>query len=233
MVIHHLLYNLTTFLGAPRWVFTNPVFDVLHYFFAGLFIFLSGISSRFSRSNIKRGLIVIAVAAGISAVTYQMSMPIWFGILHLLGFLMLFFGLTGKLWNKIPRLAAPFIYIALIVATALLRAHFQLTSEHLWLRNGLAVSGWRQPGRFNRALLPWHPDFVFGSYDYFPLLPWMFVFLLGTWAGLYIREGKLPGRFYDATVPVFPAIGRKALIVYILHQPVLYGLVMGIVYLTA
>ena len=55
MVLHHFLYDLCEFLGAPWWLFTNPVFDVLHYFFAGLFIFLSGISSDFSRSNLKRG----------------------------------------------------------------------------------------------------------------------------------------------------------------------------------
>ena len=228
MVIHHLLYNLAAFLGAPWWLFTNPVFDVLHYIFAGLFIFLSGVSSRFSRSNAKRGLIVIAVAVVISIVTYNMNMPIWFGILHLLGLLMLLFGLTGKLWNKIPGKAAPFIYIALIVAGAQAVARVSLTSESLWLRNLLAVLGWRQPGTFNGALLPWHPDFVFGSYDYFPVLPWIFVFLLGTWAGLYIRERRLPDWFYSVKPPVFPKIGRKSLIIYILHQPVLYGLVMGI-----
>ncbi len=35
MVLHHFLYDLCEFLGAPWWLFTNPVFDVLHYFFAG------------------------------------------------------------------------------------------------------------------------------------------------------------------------------------------------------
>ena len=46
MCIHHLLYDLAAFLGAPWWLFTNPVFDVLHYIFAGCFILLSGVSSR-------------------------------------------------------------------------------------------------------------------------------------------------------------------------------------------
>jgi len=228
MVIHHLLYNCAAFLGAPWWLFTNPVFDVLHYTFAGLFIFLSGVSSRFSRSNIKRGLIVIAVAMVISAVTFFMEMPIWFGILHLLGFLMLIYGLTGKAFNLIPGKVAPFIYIPLIVAGAIVVESVSLTSGHLWIRNLLAVLGWSQPGAVNAALLPWQPGFVFVSYDYFPFLPWIFVFLLGTWAGAYIRDRKLPDWFYRMKPPVFPKIGRKALIIYILHQPVLYGLVMGI-----
>ena len=214
MVIHHLLYNLVYFLGAPVWLFTNPVFDVLHYMFAGLFIFLSGVSSRFSRGNIKRGFIVIAIAAGISAVTYYMEMPIWFGVLHLLGFSMLFFGLTGKLWDKIPRTVAPVMFIAFIVAGALATSHASPSAEHSFLRICLSILGWVQPG--------------FRSFDYFPLLPWVFIFLLGTWAGVYIHERKLPAGFYEASFPFFPAVGRKALIIYVLHQPVLYALVMGI-----
>ena len=219
MVIHHLLYNLVNFLDAPEWLFTNPVFDVLHYIFAGLFIFLSGVSSRFSRSNTRRGLIVVAIAAGISAVTYYMEMPIWFGVLHLLGFSMLFFGLTRRQWDMIPKKAAPVVYIALVVAGAVATANLSPSSGHQWARGVLWVLGWSQPG--------------FISYDYFPLLPWLFVFLLGTWAGVYIKERKLPEWFYEAKFPIFPAIGRKALIIYILHQPVLYGIVMGIAWYMA
>ena len=98
MVLHHFLYDLCEFLGAPWWLFTNPVFDVLHYSFAGLFIFLSGISSDFSRSNLKRGAKAMALALGITLVTYFMDMTIVFGVLHLLASCMLLFGLTRKLW---------------------------------------------------------------------------------------------------------------------------------------
>ena len=214
MVVHHFLYNCVYFLGAPKWLFTNPVFDVLHYMFAGLFIFLSGVSSRFSRGNIKRGLIAAALAAAISAVMYYMEMPIWFGVLHLLAFSMLFFGTTGKLWDMISRKAAPVLFIALVVLGALAAEYLQPSAEHPIMRACLSILGWPQPG--------------FRSYDYFPILPWIFVFLLGTWAGLYITERKLPSWFYEAKFPVFPAVGRKALIIYILHQPVLYALVLGI-----
>jgi len=228
MVAHHLLYNLAAFLGAPWWLYSNPVFNVLQAIFIGLFLFLSGVSSRFSRSNVKRGAIVIAFALLITAVTFFMEMTIWFGILNLLGICMVFFGLTQRLWDKVPRMAMPVALVPLIAASALARANIPLTSDTLWVRNALSVLGWRQPGVFDPSLLPWQPGFVFGSFDYQPLLPWVFVFLLGTWAGLYIRERKLPGWFYEFKIPLFPQIGRKALIIYILHQPVLYGLMMGV-----
>ena len=216
MVIHHFLYNCVHFLNGPKWLFTNPVFDVLHYIFAGLFILLSGVSSRFSRGNIKRGLIAMGLAIVITAVTYYMDMPIWFGVLHLLAFSMIFFGITGKFWDMINKKAAAVIYITAIIAAAIGTGYVDIKVESQAMRNIVSVLGWPQPG--------------FRSFDYFPILPWIFVFLLGTWAGQYIVERKLPSRFYEMSIPIFPAVGRKALIIYILHQPVLYGLVMVILY---
>ncbi|MDR1065346.1 MAG: DUF1624 domain-containing protein, partial [Oscillospiraceae bacterium] len=31
MVVHHALFDAVEFLGAPAWLFSNPVFDALHY----------------------------------------------------------------------------------------------------------------------------------------------------------------------------------------------------------
>ena len=217
MVIHHFLYNLVYFLDAPEWLFTNPIFDVLHYLFAGLFIMLSGVSSRFSRGNVRRGFIVITLALAISIVTYLMKMPIWFGVLHLLGFSMIFFGMTKKLWDFLPRKVSPVLFISLIIAGAFATAYAEPSADNAVAGVCLSLFGWPQPG--------------FVSYDYFPIIPWIFVFLLGTWAGLYIIERKLQKWFYEAEFPIFPAIGRKALIIYILHQPILYGAVMGVKYI--
>jgi len=228
MVIHHMLYNLAAFLGAPWWVYSNPVFSVLQAIFIGVFLFVSGVSSRFSRSNIRRGLIALALSLLISAVTYFMKMPIWFGILHLLGLCMVFFGVTVKLWDMIPRKAAPVIFTTLIAASSLAKAYANVTSEKLWVRNLLSIIGWRQTDKFDVTLLPWDPGFVHGSYDYQTILPWLFVFLLGAWAGIYIKDRKLPDRFYEQKVPFFPKVGRHALLIYILHQPLMYGIVMAI-----
>jgi uncharacterized membrane protein len=216
MVAHHALYNCAAFLGAPWWLFRNPVFNVLQAVFIGLFISVSGVSSRFSRGNIERGSIVLVLAVIITYVTNRMDMPIYFGILHLLGTFMIFYGLTQKLWDKIPRKASLYLYIGLIITSVLARTHLSPTSDNVVIQDLLSVLGWRQPG--------------FVNYDYQTILPWIFVFLLGTWAGLYIREGKLPKWFYETKVPFFPLVGRKALLVYVLHQPVLFGITMIILY---
>ena len=209
MVVHHFLYDLCAFCGVPWVWFTNPVFDVLHYFFAGLFILLSGVSSNFSRSNVKRGLKALAVSLGITLVTWFIDMPILFGVLHLLGVCMLLYGLTQGFWQSLNEKAAwfvPALSIIGILATARLVNGYPTAIPHLWMF-GLVT-----------------PDFY--SSDYFPLLPWMFVFLLGTWAGKYVREGRLPKWFYETKAPHLAAVGRRALLIYVVHQPVLYGLTM-------
>ena len=178
MVLHHFLYDLCEFLGAPWWLFTNPVFDVLHYFFAGLFIFLSGISSDFSRSNLKRGAKAMAIALGI----------------------------TRGFWEALPAWVLPVLCLALIFLTAPCADGVTTQTPHLWLF-GFTT-----------------PDFA--SADYFPLLPWFFVFLLGTWAGRYVKAGRLPQWFYTAKAPRLALVGRHALLLYVLHQPLLYALTM-------
>jgi len=217
MVAHHGLFNAVAFLGAPSWMHSNPAFSVLQPFFVGLFVLVSGISSRFSKDNISRGAICLVLAMLVTYVTVRMEMPIYFGILHKLGTLMLFYGLTRKFWDKIPAKVAPGIFISLILASIAARMFLSPTSDNLVIRDLLSVLGFRQRG--------------FVSFDYQPILPGLFIFLLGTWAGKFIKERKFPKWFYEKTVPVFPAIGRKALLIYIIHQPVLFGLTMLIAYL--
>ncbi|MBR0063434.1 MAG: DUF1624 domain-containing protein [Oscillospiraceae bacterium] len=212
MVIHHFFYDLCAFAGAPWWLFTNPVFDFLHYVFAGSFIFLAGVSSRFSRSNLKRGAICFGIAMVMTVVTTVMDMPIRFGVLHLLGVCMLFYGACGKaLDSLIPHPFQPVIYAILgIISVFLLRIDVGEAAHFLF------PFGWTYPG--------------FSSSDWFPLFPWAFVFLAGAGVGYYIAERRFPGWFYEwRGVPALSWLGKRALIVYVIHQPVLYGVTMGLI----
>ena len=202
MVCHHFLYDMVEFLDAPDWLFSNRVFDILQPFFAGVFIVLCGVSSNFSRSNIRRGIITLCFALGVTGVTVFLDMPIIFGILHLLSFCMLFYGILQKLIEKIPGIPFFVISVLLAIISAYCVNNIPVKSDNLW------IFGWESSS--------------FLSYDYFPLFPWLFVFLAGTVIGRYIADRKLPGKFYTVKVPVLSTIGRHALIVYIVHQPVLY-----------
>lgn len=203
MVAYHFGYDLVLFNLLPHNVLYNPLLNVLQPFFAGLFIFVSGISCRFSRSNLRRGVEMLALAAVITAVTYWMGSPAWFGIIHFLGVSAILFALLRPFLDRIPGPPLAGIYLVLF-----------------FLGNYLA--GQTYEIRFLWWLGLRHPEFR--SSDYFPLLPWFFLYLAGALAGRYIVANKLPKRFYTLRIPFFAAVGRNTLLIYALHQPVLYGL---------
>lgn len=209
MLMHHTAFDLVTHSIVPQAVFYNPIVQYLEYFFAGVFILISGVSSRFSRSNVKRGLKVIIAAIVITLVTWRLNMIVVFGILHFLGLCMVFYGITYKLWDKIEGITAPILYLSLTAVSAIaLRALNPVNINWLW-----------PIGLYNTE---------FYSGDYFPIFPWIFVFLLGTWLGKVIKDGNMPSWFYESKPPLLPQIGRKAFLIYMLHQPIIMGSIIGL-----
>ena len=61
------------------------------------------------------------------------------------------------------------------------------------------------------------------SSDYFPLLPWFFLFLTGYF--LYNLRRREP---LDWRLPVVTNMGRHSLLVYLAHQPVVYGVLAAL-----
>jgi len=205
MIAYHFGFDLVLFAGAPLSLIYNPVLDLLQPFFAGVFIFLSGISCRYSRSNLKRGLRMLGAAAVITLVTYSIGYPVWFGIIHFLGAAAVIFSLFSRALDKISRPVQLVLYIVLyICAIQFTGRRYEI--EWLWWL-GFRPEGW-------------------GSADYFPILPWIFVYLCGSLAGTYIKEKLLPEKFYTVKVPFLAAIGRNAMLFYLVHQPVLYVLTL-------
>jgi uncharacterized membrane protein len=206
MVVHHALYDAHALLDGPAWLYWNPVFAALHYIFAGVFIVLAGVSSRFSRGNLRRGLLCAGAAALVSAASYFAGDTVYFGVLHLLAACILLSAPLVKYAERARRPLLPLIACAALTAiSAVVPA----------LVNPVRA-GWLFPLGFYTE--------SFASGDYFPLLPWIFVFAAGVAAGGHIRDGRLPRGFYEFTVPVLPRIGRRSLWIYLLHQPVLWGI---------
>ncbi len=183
VIAYHLGFNLVGREILPEGVLYNPLLNILQPFFAGVFIALAGISSRFSKDNFRRGRGLAGCALLVTAVSLFVRAPILFGILHLLAACVLLYTLLESLRVTVPA----------VLLAAFLLPRFGITQ---W------------------------PAVV--SYDYFPLVPWGFVFFFGVWLGGPIKDRKLPERFYTMKIPVLPAIGRKTLLIYLLHQPVLY-----------
>lgn len=227
MVVYHGLYDVNDIFGFHLWIF--DALSVLEPPFAGAFILLAGVSCRFSHSNLKRGLRVLVLALIVTVGTVLFSLfvspgeEIYFGILHFMGAAILLYALLRRVLDKIPPAVSLPCYLLLFILTYSMPSAYQIGIPGLITVQLPSILA-RIPGLFILGL----PGYNFMSADYFPLIPWFFLFLAGTVIGVPIREGKLPDWFYKARVPFFATAGRNTLLIYVLHQPVIYALLFFI-----
>lgn len=204
MVAYHFLYDLYIFgvISADQ-LFSAPL-NVLERFICCSFILLAGASARFSRNNLRHGLVVLGAGLVVEIGAAVAGQTIRFGVLMLLGSSMVLWHFLGKGLQRLPGWSVAAGSGILFFAAR-------------WWTGRTAVSvPWLYPLGFIS------PGFY--SADYFPLLPWFFLFLTGTALGgwcLAHRENRLLAvRLAGALT--WP--GRHSLIIYVLHQPVLYGI---------
>ncbi|MEG1972082.1 MAG: heparan-alpha-glucosaminide N-acetyltransferase domain-containing protein, partial [Oscillospiraceae bacterium] len=67
-------------------------------------------------------------------------------------------------------------------------------------------------------------SYPYYSADYWPLFPWIFAFISGAFGGKMITLGKAPEILKWNKIPPLSFIGRHTLIIYIVHQPILLGI---------
>ena len=225
MVFYHGFYTLAFLMGRSWGEWLYRFFMPAEPWFAGLFIFIAGISSNLTHSNLVRGVKLLGVALLVTLAT-AIAVPdelIVFGILHFLSVCMIAFGLLQLLRRRLGRTEEPpFRLWPVVVCAVLFIVTRYLASGYLQIPFVLRVflpSGWYQAWLAPLGL----PGPGFSSADYFPLLPWCFVFAAGTVVGRLAKAGKFPAWTYPSRVPFFSFLGRHALLIYVLHQPVIYG----------
>lgn len=225
MIFYHAFYTMAMLFGMEIGVGLIKFFMPAEPFFAAVFVLISGIASRLSKNNWSRGIKLLAVSLLITAATvgfdyfFQAGTTILFGILHMLALSILIYQALRKVLDKIPVLLGFGIFTLIFLIT------YNIYFGYLgWgaLRFDLPAA-WYETNRL----------FVFGlvnksfySADYFPLIPWLFLFLAGTFLGRWAKEGKFPQWTMRSRVPFLQWMGRHSLVIYVLHQPVIYGVLL-------
>jgi uncharacterized membrane protein len=220
MLVHHTLLDIGDVLGLA-WGY--KAFDALctvQPLFWAIFIIISGICSRLSRSTLKRGFIVLGFGLIITLVT-AVIMPrlgftgveIYFGILHCLGSCMIITGLLMSLIEKID------YRVGAVVSAALFFVFYGINSGTLLFGLIHLPKSWYTHD-FLAPLGIFSPSF--SSADYFSILPWLFVFLFGAFVGQLAKEERLPEAMYKKRSRALCFVGRNSLWIYIAHQPVIY-----------
>ena len=219
MVVVHFVYDLVELYGLIEWEYP-PLFTFVQQWGGVLFLLISGICVTLGSRCIRRGLLVFACGLAVSAVTYGMyyfnfsgkSIIIYFGVLHCLGACMLLW----PIFRKLPHWALALIGLVLVLAGLHLRTLPGIS--HPWFM----IFG-----------LPWEG---FASSDYFPLLPYLGFFLIGSALGKSVYRNKetlLPRvNTKNLLIRFLSLCGKQSLWIYMLHQPLLSGIFYLIIMLS-
>jgi uncharacterized membrane protein len=215
MVVFHIAFDLFYFDLADVAILTGP-FRLLAVATASLFLAIAGISVqialsrprdpraqvRAEKKTVIRGATIFAYGLIITVATsvYPGEGVIVFGILHLIGCCVMLSPIFIRL-GKGTFIAG---VVLLVAGTAL---------------EGVHGAHWLIP-------LGIHPEW-FWSLDYTPFIPWAGIFLVG----MYIGSVLYPcgNRRYSVMnpLPAFQVLsvpGRHSLAIYLLHQPIIIGL---------
>lgn len=217
MMLYHACWDLVFLFDVNmRWYAGTPG-RLWQQTICWVFILLSGFCAPFGRYMLRRGTVVFGAGAVVTLATL-VFMPegrVIFGVLTFLGAAMLLTGVLEPLLKKVMPA------VGLAVSAVLFAVCYPVGLG--WV----GLGGWKLMlpqslyANYFTAFLGFYLDWFYSA-DYFGLLPWLFLF----WAGYYLHKAVGRRRMEPLRRPVCPALGwmgRHSLLLYLLHQPVIYG----------
>jgi uncharacterized membrane protein len=216
MIIFHFTWDLNHF----NFIQTNMYqgfWGVLQKYIAGSFLLLVGVSltlsyhkrkEHFTQHAIKRGSQVFGLGLLITLATFLFMREsfVFFGILHLIGFAIFTSPLFARLKWSNAVIGGLLLWGVVYVKTIIVQTHY------------LAWLGFMYPGMT--------------TLDFYPVIPWLGMILLGMFIGNTLYKGgkrtfNMSIKENALTNPLL-WMGRKALPIYFIHIPVLFGIAYGI-----
>lgn len=254
MISYHFTWDLVFLYG-----FNIPWYNELPGFLwqqsiCWTFILLSGFSWSLGHHHLKRGLIVFLCGAVVTAATliFMPADVVWFGILTFMGSAMLLMIPVDRLLNK---KRTPALYAAVLIISLSLFAVTKKLDNILWIRDMIphiagndGIAGILSRGQDYLLAFLGLPFPGFFSTDYFPIIPWFFLYLTGyllyqilmcgneraVSAGNLNTADSMPSKSNSRSIlsgslcPPLEFIGRHTLIIYLLHQPLILLITMVI-----
>ena len=217
MMLFHVCWDLVFLFDMNMGWYAGTPGRLWQQSICWVFILLSGFCAPFGRHMLRRGVTVFAAGVLVTAVTL-VFMPegrIIFGVLTFLGTAMLLTGVLEPLLKRTPPLVGLAASAVLFVlCSPVSSGRVGIGSWQVLLPQSLYVN-------YFTAFLGFYP-FWFYSADYYALLPWLFLF----WAGYFLHSvvgWERMGLLRHSVCPSLGWMGRHSLLLYLLHQPVIYG----------
>lgn len=220
MIAFHLCYDLFMIYGInTSWYY--PITAVWERSICVVFILVSGMCLNFSGNGIKRGILLNLAGFAVTCVTViaEPNQAVWFGVLNLIGCSMMIVSVLSDNLKKIRPLSGALISFLLYAVSydvpkgyvGLFGLDIVRLPDFLYSCKYLAFLGF--------------PSSDFFSTDFFPLIPWIFLFAAGFYLWNFIVEKNLT-KYFELKIPVLDKIGRYSLWIYLAHQPIIMGILM-------
>lgn len=226
MIFIHVSYDLPMIFGFYPEYLSSFWYAVFCQTVRITFIFLSGYCAFLGKHTLKRGLIVSAAGLVITIVTViaKFDEPIYFGVLTLIGASMI---LSVPFKRVVTKKNAPvffFVSLTLFIATLhIFNGYFGFVKHPVFF----FPDAWYKitnPVLLYPLAFIGFPGKTFVSSDYFPLMPWFFLFMAGFsfygWCGDVLKEKAV----MKLRLEPMAFLGRYSLYVYLIHQPLLLGI---------
>ena len=228
MMAYHAVWDLVYLAGFDWKWFQSDAGLVWQQSICWTFILLSGFCWSLGRRRLYRGALVFGGGLLISAVTWIFTYEerITFGVLTLLGTAMLLMIALEKVFRRIPPVLGCVSAMLAFLFTKGINDGF--LGFYYFGKDGIEalelfrLPGWLyQQGYFFTFI--GFTDNRFYSADYFSIFPWIFLFI----AGYFLYRAALGRNILSriaSHVPRLPfeGLGRHSLLIYLLHQPVVY-----------
>ncbi len=226
MIAYHAIWDwVYIFEHNWKW-FRSDIAFIWQQTICWSFILLSGFCWQMGKQALKRGLQVFGAGIVITLATliFMPDSRVLFGVLTLIGSSMLLMLPCDKVFRKIdPYLGTAASFLLFLFAypvndgyLGIGKVEMVVLPEELYSNMLSTYLGFPEPG--------------FWSTDYFSIFPWFFLYATGYFlyrAYSSLKTSKLGENiavFLSSSIcPPFGWIGRHSLIIYMLHQPIVYG----------
>ena len=220
MFLYHGVWDLVYLYGVKIDWYTSAAAYVWQQSICWTFILLSGFCWSLGKRKVRNGLLVFGAGALVTAGTILMMShsPILFGVLTFLGSAMILWIWPERILRKVMPAAGIAGSFALFVLCREVNVGWLGFERLQWIL---------LPKALYRNLFTAYlgfPDENFVSTDYFSLIPWFFLFVTGYYCYRFLEQKERMDVCCGKQIPVISWIGRHTLFLYLLHQPLLYGI---------
>lgn len=225
MIVYHFIWDMVYLYGAEWTWFEDST--LWQQSICQTFVILSGFSFSLGRRHLQRALMVFGggILVSLATIIFLPSSRVLFGILTLLGTAMLIMIPLKNPLKKVPPFIGAVVSLALFI--------FTKNCCYAFVGFGnfkIALPSWLYQNYFTAFL--GFPQEGFYSMDYFPLLPWFFLFVFGFYLYHFLEIWNLNKKLFSkGKVPVVSFLGRRSLLIYLIHQPIIYGICEAINFL--